>query len=1358
MEITRIRVSGFKSFSEPVELAIDSGLTGIVGPNGCGKSNIVEALRWAMGESSARGLRGDEMEDVIFSGTGARPAHDVAEVRLKVRGRAEGLAGLTAEDLEIARKIARGVGSTYRINGREARARDIQLLFADAGAGSRSPAIVGQGQIGFIVDAKASERRKLLEDAAGIGGLQTRRREAELKLEAARANLQRVLDLLGTQEARLGELRKQGRQAERYRKLAAELRQAEALLLLARHAAAADALARVTAEAQGAAAELEERGKAATALRAARDELAAALPGQRERTGAATAHAARLRERLAGLSAAAEREAAHQAALGRQSEEARADLARLEHATVELVAARTAAEAEAKDLDQDHESLGRELATAMAQEQSVAASLRAAQARMHEAVARAAESQALFESVQERLGGLQARREALARERAALPDLGAVRDVCGQAEARLASRRAELEEARASLAAAEAELHRLEPLREAQRGRHLAAEGVAADARQALAAAELRLREARAAAARLAERRAALVRSADRLAERRRSHEARAETLARSRTEADPIARGQELAAAEAELAAADAVLDAAREAAAGADHARSEAARSLREQHRMADAVAAEIKVLASLVQEAGTDGLLDAVHVPDDLAAAVAAALGDDLLAGTDPTAPCHWREFPGASGDGLPEGVPALLDLVSAPATLHRRLAQVGLVEADLGPGLQPRLAIGQCLVSREGGLWRWDGFVRAPGAEDSGAARVRHHLRLHAAREEADDLARRIAAGEASLEACEAGLGAARSDLAAAETRWRAADLAQTRARQRLDEAHKLATGQAVEAARLEEEAAALGHEAAEHASEATALEQLAGELAAVAALSTELEHRRAELAAAETALGDDRAEAERLNQTLEAANASVRTSRAGLEQARQAFEQARADAEQASRQAGEFEAAHRTREAAISADAESLETALSAAEAEAVSAREAKATRKRDRAEAEAGLAAAEEAARAAADRLTRLRAEAAGLERRAATLEARRSELEGRLAEADAARAELLARRERLESEVRSARQEQPDDPDELCRLEAQTVEAEAAAMAAREEQEERERWLAALEGELEAAEASSSRCRERLAVAQSERAHAETAFTAALAALEERLQQSPEMLLADAATRAAFEAASAPELEDRVARLRATRERLGPVNLRAEVEIAELEAALGETRAREAELQAAIDRLRAAITTLNKEGRERLMAVFTAVDGHFRRLFQHLFGGGRAHLRLAGADDPLQAGLELEASPPGKKLASISLLSGGEKTLTALALVFGFFLAQPSPLCVLDEVDAPLDDANVDRFVGLMQEIAQSTGTRFLVVTHHPLTMARMDRLYGVTMAERGISRLVSVALEQALELRATA
>jgi chromosome segregation protein len=205
-------------------------------------------------------------------------------------------------------------------------------------------------------------------------------------------------------------------------------------------------------------------------------------------------------------------------------------------------------------------------------------------------------------------------------------------------------------------------------------------------------------------------------------------------------------------------------------------------------------------------------------------------------------------------------------------------------------------------------------------------------------------------------------------------------------------------------------------------------------------------------------------------------------------------------------------------------------------------------------------------------------------------------------------------------------------------------------------------------------------------------------------------------------------------------------------------VNLRAAQEVADLDAELTSMRQEESELREAIDRLKRAVSTLNREARERLNHAFEQVDTHFLTLFQRLFGGGKAHLRLTNMDDPLAAGLELDAMPPGKKLQSMALLSGGEKSLTALALVFAFFLHQPSPLCILDEVDAALDDSNVERFVDMMGEIARITGTRFLVVTHHPLTMAKMDRLFGVTMMEKGVSRLVSVALDQAVELRATA
>ena len=224
------------------------------------------------------------------------------------------------------------------------------------------------------------------------------------------------------------------------------------------------------------------------------------------------------------------------------------------------------------------------------------------------------------------------------------------------------------------------------------------------------------------------------------------------------------------------------------------------------------------------------------------------------------------------------------------------------------------------------------------------------------------------------------------------------------------------------------------------------------------------------------------------------------------------------------------------------------------------------------------------------------------------------------------------------------------------------------------------------------------------------------------------------------------------------PETEDKarrkLERLQREREEMGPVNLRAEVEAEEIGKQIDTIVRERDELGAAIAKLRGSIGHLNREGRERLSTVFEAVDTHFRALFTRMFGGGRAHLALVGSDDPLQAGLEIYAQPPGKKLATLSLLSGGEQALTALSLIFAVFRCNPAPVCVLDEVDAPLDDANVERFCVLLEDMVRETGTRFLVVTHHHLTMARMDRLYGVTMQERGVSRLLSVDLQRAAEL----
>ena len=267
----------------------------------------------------------------------------------------------------------------------------------------------------------------------------------------------------------------------------------------------------------------------------------------------------------------------------------------------------------------------------------------------------------------------------------------------------------------------------------------------------------------------------------------------------------------------------------------------------------------------------------------------------------------------------------------------------------------------------------------------------------------------------------------------------------------------------------------------------------------------------------------------------------------------------------------------------------------------------------------------------------------------------------------------------------------------------------------------------------------------SGARLEARLERAQAEHAQAEAAVRARLGHLPSAGEEEP------------VSTERLAELEAELARLGLARERLGPVNLRAIDEAAELSLRIQDLEAEQAELAGAIERLRRAIGTLNREGRERLRAAFAKVAEHFEALFVRLFGGGRARLSLTDLEDPLAAGLELAASPPGKKLQSLSLLSGGEKALTALALIFAVFLTRPSPLCVLDEVDAPLDDANVERLITLLDELSRATDTRFLVVTHHPLTMARMHRLYGVTMAERGLSQLVSVDLESAVELRAT-
>jgi chromosome segregation protein len=364
----------------------------------------------------------------------------------------------------------------------------------------------------------------------------------------------------------------------------------------------------------------------------------------------------------------------------------------------------------------------------------------------------------------------------------------------------------------------------------------------------------------------------------------------------------------------------------------------------------------------------------------------------------------------------------------------------------------------------------------------------------------------------------------------------------------------------------------------------------------------------------------------------------------------------------------------------------------------------------------------------------------RERAEAAA--RQQAALEERRLALTQEIDALVRKPEELAHQREALAESIARAGEKRRHAGDELAGAETRLAEAEKAARAA---------------------EAELAATREERVRAEGVRDQASHGCDEVAARVAERLGTTPDRVPEVAEIEPDEALPELAHAQTRLERLVRERDNMGPVNLVAEAEANELEQRVGSLKAEREDLLQAIAKLRQGIGALNREGRERLIAAFAKVNEHFQELFVRLFGGGRAHLELrepeeGGEKDPLESGLEIMASPPGKRLQSLSLLSGGEQALTALALLFAVFLTNPAPICVLDEVDAPLDDANVDRFCRLVEEIAQSALTRFLIITHHRITMARMDRLFGVTMAERGISQLVSVDLQAADQLRQTA
>ena len=1129
-----LKMAGFKSFAEMAEVEIESGLTGIVGPNGCGKSNVVEGLRWVMGESNARQMRGSEMDDLIFSGTDQRPARNLAEITLQLDNRTRSAPAEfnNDDDLEITRKIERGKGSSYYVNAKPARAKDVQLLFADSATGARSSGIVSQGRIGAIVGAKAVDRRALLEEAANIRGLHTRRHEAELRLRGAETNLERLDDVIAGLIEQRDSLRKQARQASRYRSVADRIRKAEAQLLLALWSNGQADLAKCEQELQAVRLDVAAKTEAAANSATKRAELAATLPPLREAEAEKAAEYQRL-------------------VIGR--DELDREEARLRDALSSL----------AQQQQQISQDMARE--TGLREDASNAITrlgdeINALQAQIDDALPRRQEAQ----------NELNTARESANLADSALAEAGAKLRAAAATRNSLANRIADLQNRKSASENALAALS-LDAMTAAESTAMIArdaAESAYGNSQQALEVAERNLGDA----------------------------QSRAETAIGAQRDAESqLTRLQ------------------------------------------------AEIDALQYLLADTGAGDevpVSDSLSVQNGMETALAAYLADELSAPLGNGQHGYWREDVAQADLTPPAGTKPLAEFVIGCPALQATLAGVGVADsAAAAKELHLTLLPGQAVTTIDGGLWRWDGFVRQAGQNDKSAERIRQRQRLEALEKSAiaaatDDAKRQQARAEAEAELvrCRDILTNARNDNNRAEQ-----DFASAR-RTADSEILKLQAGR-------------------DRASDLqTTLDTVTTELASCEAESA--------------AMGDD---------------------------------DALASHEQTARDA-----------------AEAARTALGEAM------------------QAESRLA---EIVRSANDRVSSSTLEKQAWEKRLDGADQRVAEMTERLSQGGTEQERLQAmpediNRKRLEMGdlLEAAESNRQAASDALRQSETLLAEAEAS-------QRDNDAVLATSRETQIRAEGSQERATENLSVVR--------------ARIREKLDCQPNEVatIADVEDPTRLDPPAA--LEERVQRLIRERDNIGPVNLRAEAEMEEVAGRIASMEEERDDLLAAIAKLRSAISQLNREGRERLLRSFAEVNGHFKELFKKLFGGGNAELQLTEADDPLDAGLEILASPPGKRLQSLSLLSGGEQALTALAIIFAVFLTNPAPICVLDEVDAPLDDSNVVRFCDLLRDIVSKTDTRFLVITHHRMTMARMDRLFGVTMEQRGISKLVSVDLQTAEQIR---
>ena len=1282
MYLKALNVVGFKSFADKTQVQFHPGVTAIVGPNGCGKSNVLDSIRWVLGEQSAKALRGGQMQDVIFNGAETRKPLGMAEVSLTFgdcEGQLGGTLGADYNEVTITRRLFRDGASEYEINKNPCRLRDIHQLFMDTGVGRTAYSIMEQGKIDQILSARPEDRRAVFEEAAGITKFKSQKKEAMRKLENTDANLLRLEDIVGEVRRQIASLQRQATKARRYQEIFAELKEAE--LKLARHQ-----YGLLTAEILM----LQERGDSSrdahSALTLAVEEEDRALGALRSELELLEFETAKVRDLLNEARMASERGAQKEKTNTLRVEEFSVlrENCRVEIAgTDEKVRIQDEQLAELTVRLENQATARLEASNAYhAKEQEV----RGLEERVSEKESARAEKNHELASSQSRISNLRNQRVALEAQQKSLllrgESLRSEQDALAlrreEAEARRTAQLEEvaqaghvLEEVRVDVAA------RQEAVVETQQA-VAAKQQVVAERQQGIAAAQQAVAEKQQAVGerqRLVAEREQAVRTANDLArDAERAHRDLATAHARVAAKLDTL-KQMEASHAGSPPAAQHLLACSAR----GEVAARLQG--TLSDHFQVASGAETAIALLlgeafnALVVDDrAGAEELLRKVAEQGD---------GQVLLAPLGLARPSGGSGAPTSARLAVEVPNPAqvaisdLLDALLADAHIVETVEQAWALKAA-----QPQAVV----ATRDGVLLNRPGLIQAGKGtgEASGLAVLARRTERRGLEDEVAAAAEAVEAGASRVAEAGAGVQAAQLQVQEAQLRVEEARAAVQEAQNGVEEAQAFVA----EARGFVQEAQNAVQEAQAHVAEAQG---------AVRDAEIQAATRRHTQETLIQAVAELDRNAERIGQ--EAARVATQVEADG-----QRFEGIDQSISQAEGHSSE------------------VQEALSVLQDEVTALEQEEASKRQDLVESQIALGALTHQHQAVAQQQFTVQQRLAELKELAATRTREADEHAGRIAQA--------------EEEIAAAQ-----------------VEQETAAVSIAEHEMEVQGRIVERSTKLELInqrEAALRIERRKLAEAQSQQTECEVRLTErriGLNHLVERVQAAYQLVLAELPPLSEEEAQSDwPAIEAQVAEQRERIDSMGPVNIEAIAEFEELQERLTFLEGQEADLRNGKEQLLQAIQEINQTTEKMFAETFEQVKANFQQLFGELFGGGKASLHLSDDKDPLESGIEIMAKPPGKQPQSITLLSGGEKTMTAVALLFAIYMVKPSPFCVLDELDAPLDESNINRFINIVKRFNEHS--QFVVITHNKRTISMADAIFGVTMQERGVSRLMSVKL----------